>query len=223
MSDSSPKSTTATPEYVHHLRSHRPHRSRPPPDAKEGHADHYSSQNTRTIISRRFALLPERHAARGKPSRKVSQNHFSIVVHRGHDWECDSAGCLARDRHRFRYTKDLKSACPDGVSHEKWNLKGPAVADFWVHTTSARIRVLGNNARSDPRSTRRASTVRRVAGSGRWASVRAATSTPQTPTSTSDARRTRRNTIRRMRPCGGGAVVVASATAVRKPVGAFTR
>ena len=35
-----------------------------------------------------------------------------------------------------------------------------------MHTTSARIRVLGNNARSDPRSTRRASTVRRVAGSG---------------------------------------------------------
>ena len=81
-SDSSLKQATATPEYGRHPRSHRPNQCRPLTDTEEGHADHNSSQNTRTIISRRFALLPERHAARGKPSRKVSQNQFSTVVHR---------------------------------------------------------------------------------------------------------------------------------------------
>jgi hypothetical protein len=81
-SDSSLKSTMATHEYG--LRSHRPHRCRHPPDAEEGHADPNSSQNTRTIISRRFTLLPERRAARGKLSRKVNQNqHWFWSTFRG--------------------------------------------------------------------------------------------------------------------------------------------
>ena len=72
-SDSSPKSTTATPEYGLHLRSHRPNRCRHPPDTEEGHAGHNSSQNTRTIISLTIHVLPER-GANVEPSRKVGQN-----------------------------------------------------------------------------------------------------------------------------------------------------